>query len=178
MTKGVTVLGKDEYECVVKAKELILANEYTYPYFINTKIEYELLHQVPIYFTYQKTECKALLDGILVDHESKTIQPFDLKTTGKSVYSFKDSYLMYGYYRQCAFYELAINCPESPVYEYIRNGYQILDFIFIVVETSPSSTHPAVIYRTNAKDRKVGFEGATINNIFYKGIDELLYSYN
>ena len=36
-------------------------------------------------FTCQEIECKALLDGIKIDHKAKTIQPFDLKTIGKGV---------------------------------------------------------------------------------------------
>ena len=176
--KKVTVLAKDEYEAIVKAKELILANEYTYPYFFNTHIHCELIHQVPIYFDYRGTPCKSLLDGIRVDHRERVIQPFDLKTTGKSVYAFRDSFLLWGYYRQCAFYDYAVKTPQSPVYDLIQEGYKVADFVFIVVETSPSSTHPAVIYRTNEKDRIAGFNGGTINNIRYRGIDELIDSYN
>lgn len=79
------IISKDMLESVTKAKELLLANEFTYPYFFNSQIETELLHQLPIYFTYRGMECKALLDGVLIDHKEKIIKPFDLKTTGRSV---------------------------------------------------------------------------------------------
>ena len=78
------ILPREEYQAVLKAKELLLSNEFTYQYFHNLFTHQELLHQVAVYFTYKDTECKALLDGILIDHKNKRIHPFDLKTTGKS----------------------------------------------------------------------------------------------
>lgn len=171
------VLSKDEYEVVLKCKELILANKYTYPYFINNHLDQELLHQVEVYFQFENLDFKALLDGILIDHTNKTIQPFDLKTSSKSVYEFENSFLTYGYYRQCALYDYAIKQKESPVYTYIEDGYEVLDFIFIVVETKNYSYHPAVIYKTNENTRLAGMEGATVNNRFWPGVKQLVENY-
>jgi len=53
----------------------------------------------------------------------------------------------------------------------------MLDFIFIVVENKLSSSHPAIIYRTNAKDREYGRIGGYIGKRFYKGIDQLIDEY-
>lgn len=69
----------------------------------------ELIHQQPIYFTYRNTQCKALLDGIQIDHKNKIIQLFDLKTTHKPVYDFPEAFVQWGYYRQAAFYREALN---------------------------------------------------------------------
>ena len=175
------ILSKEEFEAVTKAKELLLANKFTAPYFFtnaeNTDGMCELLSQVPIYFKYMGEDCKALLDGILINHEAKTIQPYDLKTTGKSVYEFESAYLNYGYYRQCAFYELAMKQPESPVYNLIEEGYKILDFVFIVVESKITSTRPAIIYRTIFKDRLRGLAGGFVGSKYYKGIIELMEAY-
>jgi hypothetical protein len=135
------------------------------------------LHQVPIYFRYRGEDCKALLDGILIDHKNRTIQPFDLKTTGKSVYDFPVSFLQFGYYRQCALYETALYSIGSPILSLLEQGYEMLDFIFIVVENKLSSSHPAIIYRTNAKDREYGRIGGYIGKRFYKGIDQLIDEY-
>ena len=151
-----TILSKDEYASVAKAVELIKVNPYTLPYFINNDITKELMHQVPIYFEYRGFEFKSLLDGVLIDHEHKTIQPFDLKTTGKSVYDFRESFVNYGYFRQAALYTYALETPESPVYELIKKGYITRDFKFIVAETKLSSTNPAVIVNTSLRDYSVG----------------------
>jgi len=172
-----TIISKDEYESVTKSKELIYANEFVHKYFFNTDEHCELLHQLPIYFTLLEEKCKGLLDGVLINHKDKTIAPFDLKTTGKSVYEFSQSYLDYGYYRQCAFYELALKSEDSPVLKYIQEGYKIMDFVFIVVETKVTSTHPAIIYVTNEYDRQCAMYGGTVGKRKYKGIIQLIEEY-
>lgn len=173
-SRGKIVLSKDEYESVEKAKELILASPFAYDYFIKSKTWVELLHQVPIYFTYRGFECKALLDGIKLDHKNKIIYPFDLKTTGKSVLDFTDSFLHYGYYRQCALYTEALYSDSSPVKDLLDDGYKMEDFVFIVVETKLSSTNPALIYRTTPNTRKAGIHGGYYEGKYYKGVDQLL----
>lgn len=176
-TIGRTIISKDEYDSVIKARELIFANEFIYKYFKKTSDWHEIMKQVPIYFKYRKQKCKALLDGILIDHKDRTIQPYDLKTTGKSVYDFPLSYLQFGYYRQCAFYELALCSEDSPIKNLLDEGYTLLDFIFIVVESKVSSSHPAVIYRTSLKDRLCGIYGGSTGRKKYKGINELIDDY-
>lgn len=111
---------------------------------------------------------------MLVDHKNKTIQPFDLKTTGKSVNEFPQSFLDWGYYRQCAFYETALYSPESPYRDLIDEGYQVLDYLFIVTETTPKSTRAAIIYETSKQDREAGLKGAYLDNRYYPGIDSLI----
>jgi len=176
-TENKTVISKDEYESVTKALELINANEFVYKYFKKTSNWHEIIKQVPIYFRYLDEDCKALLDGILIDHENKTIQPYDLKTIGKSVYDFPISYLQFGYYRQCAFYEIALLSENSPVKQFLDDGYQLLDFVFIVVETKISSSHPAIVFRTSKQDRLCGVYGGKAGRKYYKGINELISDY-
>lgn len=176
LDENLTIISKDEYDIVVKCRELILANPFISSYFGKSTGVVELYHQVPVYFRYKDEDCKALLDGVRVDHINRTIEPFDLKTS-KSVYGFPSAMLEYGYYRQCAFYELALHSENSPVKQYIDAGYEIKDFVFIVVENKISSSHPAIIYRTNKYDRKCGFEGGYVNGRYYKGIDQLIDDY-
>lgn len=100
-----------------------------------------------------------------------------MKTIGKSVYDFPISYLQFGYYRQCAFYEIALQSIGSPIFHLLEEGYQLLDFIFIVVESKVSSSHPAVIYRTNKYDRECGRTGGNRGQKYYKGVDQLIDDY-
>lgn len=178
LTNGIkdsTVLSSDEFGIVNRCVETIKANSYTHKYFFkNPLLDVLLLHQVPIYFNYKGIDCKALLDGILVDHDEKTIQPFDLKTIGKSVFDFEQSYLQFGYYRQAAFYNIAIQAEDSPVKCYLDEGYTILPFIFIVIENKLSSSTPALIYRVSEKSLEGGLNGGYVNNKYYKGVNELL----
>lgn len=176
---GRSVLSKDEYLIVETAVASIVNNEFTRPYFhIDPEDDHvELLHQFPVYFEYRSFECKALLDGIRINHIEKTIEPFDLKTTGKSVYSFMDSFLTYGYFRQAAFYTYAIQHDLSPIKDLFLQGYRLLPFNFIAVETRPNSTHPPVIYRVSDQDLACGFKGGRAYGKLYKGIDQLLDDY-
>jgi hypothetical protein len=154
-----------------------MISPYAHSYFVRQKIHEELLLQVPIYFTLDSVECKGLLDGIKIDHQEKTIEPFDLKTIGKSVYEFPANYLTFGYYTQAAFYTYAIQTEQSPVYNLLQEGYTLKDFIFIVTETKTSSFNPALIYTTTSEERHAGMHGGYYNGKKYKGIYELMDDY-
>ena len=71
--------------------------------------------------TKQGVSCKSLLDRVMIDHASKKITLIDLKTT-VDVYNFKHSVEEYDYYRQIAFYILALTW-------YLKEeGYDIEDY--------------------------------------------------
>lgn len=64
-----------------------------------------------------KSRCKSLIDRVTFDHTNKKITLIDVKTT-KSASKFKESFDLYDYGRQMAFYWLAI-------YWYCKNILQI-----------------------------------------------------
>lgn len=171
---GKTILSKDEYDVVIQCKEKILANTFTHKYFVNNEENIELIHQLPIYFNYKGYECKALLDGVYINHKEKYIQPFDLKTIGKNVYDFPISFLQFGYYRQAAFYTEAFKQYQK---ENLDGDYEVKPFIFIVVESKLGSSFPAIIFETTKHDIHGGIYGGYRGNKYYKGIDELLDAY-
>lgn len=175
------ILSKDEYESVTKAVELILASPRTHFYFRRKEIYHEIIQQLPLYFDIQIGDdtfsCKGLVDGILIDHSTKKIYPYDLKTTSKSVYEFKNSFLGYGYFRQAAMYTLGLQKADTPIKKYLEEGYTMEPFRFIVAETKPYSTHPALIFVTSDQDIKAGLYGGYVGKIHYKGIYDLLKAY-
>lgn len=72
---------------------------------------------------------KIMCDMIIVDNLAKTIDVYDLKTSGKPSYDFKDSYLKWGYHIQSHLYrdvlrEALLGTP----YE----SYEVKSFSFIV----------------------------------------------
>lgn len=75
-----------------------------------------------------KLPCKSLLDRVKIDHVNKKIIVIDLKTTA-DVYNFKHSVETYDYYRQIAFYLLAItwymNDQEIDISDYDCEAYII-----------------------------------------------------
>jgi len=54
-----------------------------------------------------KIPCKAMIDRFVVDYDNKIVKLIDVKTTGK-INSFQDSFESFKYYRQLAFYWLAL----------------------------------------------------------------------
>lgn len=164
-------LSMDEYERVLKAVELIRASPRVSFLFTSTETTTSY-KQVPIFFRFENEDCKALLDGIHVDHIEKTIQPFDLKTTSKSVSDFRSSFISYGYYRQAAFYTEALKTwlADHPEYQ----EYSVLPFKFVVVEVNYDSTQLPVIYSTSELDIQVGMYGLIKPYKKYEGILDLI----
>lgn len=176
------LLSADEFAIVENCVRLIRENPFTRDIFAEAKEGEEKLFQEPIYFTLEGEECKALPDVVVIDHNARTIQPYDLKTTGKSVHQFPISFVQFGYYRQAAFYTLALS-------EYIKerslwdkrdlNNYTMLPFKFVVVETKLNTFNPAIIYTTTPNDIEVGLYGGKLkeNSCPVKGIYHLLECY-
>ena len=65
-------------------------------------------NEFEIYWTAPNgVECKSMIDRIIIDHENKIIKLVDLKTSSHFS-EFKSKFMEYKYYRQMAFYWMAI----------------------------------------------------------------------
>lgn len=170
---GKVVLGVTEYNLIKNCVRVIQNSPYCTKYFQRTSSWIDLDHQVAIYFDYLGEKCKGLLDGVLIDHESKTIQPFDLKTSSLGIFDFTKSMLTFGYYRQAAFYDVAIHSDASPYKDLIKDGYEVLPFRFIVVDTTNVCPFP-LIYQMSQKDLKAGLIGGMVGTQYYPGINDLI----
>lgn len=96
----------------------------------------------------QGVSCKSLLDRVKIDHANKKITLIDLKTT-VDIYNFKHSVEEYDYYRQIAFYILALTW-------YMKDeGYNIEDYdleAYIVAIQSNSNNEVRVFNMLNEKE--------------------------
>lgn len=178
------LLSKTEYESIRYAVTVIEENPYVIRYFRPQEgdVGIERILQLPIYFRIGDIPCKALMDGVYIDHVAKTIQPFDLKSTGKSVYDFPTSFYQFGYFRQAAFYLLALQQYLQSRAEWDTQdilSYEILPFKFIVVESKANSTSPCLIYECSENDIYTGLYGGYTKETKsrVKGIYELLEDY-
>ena len=77
--------------------------------------EFPILFKDPIH----DTECKSLIDRIVIDHVNKVIKLVDLKTTF-SFDGLSDKVKEYNYHRQMAFYWMAIM-------NMVKEGYEFID---------------------------------------------------
>lgn len=184
-SSGKTIISYDEYEQLMKCYENLINNPWTYKYFMSMDPDIETFYQVPIYFDYEVlndeqttlqeiVKCKALVDGITVNHKERTVQLWDLKTTGKSVYSFKFSFLQFRYHLQAAFYLEAVShwMKDNNI-----ESYKLLYPQYIVTEKLPKHSNPAIIYQLDGAIIDLGNYGGAINGRTYKGIEELMRDY-
>lgn len=133
----------------------------------------EVFTHFPIEFNYEHEQgfvkCKAELDRIEINHDNKTIQPDDLKTTYDNE-SFDYMYIKNGYYLQNAFYGLAVHSWK--LQENMKD-YKILPIRFIVGDTSSNNRRP-LIYTTKKEDWDKGMDGFILRGNKYRGIKELI----
>lgn len=99
-------------------------------------------NELPIYWErsiwdgrddYVQLDCKGLLDRVRIDPTNKHAELIDLKTTGKSIGKFKDSFEYYRYYRQMAWYKDALKIHIGREYGSIREWS--IDVYIVAVET-------------------------------------------
>jgi len=164
-SKGKTILSPNEWVSALGMKEMLLNNEFTKEYLVhlpsNPMIDEH--NQLVIEWTYKGIQCKSILDKVLVDHDEKRIIPMDIKTTSKGTGNFIQSFIRYGYFRQCSFYVHAIRYWLYNISEIDNpNDWVIGPFKFIVVDSNLNDF--PLIYTCSNKDLEVGREGGRISN--------------
>ena len=78
-----------------------------------------------------KVECKSLLDRVMFDHENKVVTLIDLKTT-MNVYDFAHSVEEFDYYRQVAYYLLALTWYMINVLKVNPDEYDFKAYIIAI----------------------------------------------
>jgi hypothetical protein len=170
-SEGKTVLSFEQYQQVQAVVNQLKTNTYTAKYFDSghRPEHVEVMYQFVHYFDYKGKPGKVKLDLLVIDHKEKTISPLDLKTTGKSVFTFTTSYKSYKYYLQGAWFVLGVkdwadkNYPE----------YSITGFDFIVAEMA--AYNPPLIFEMSKEEIKMAIVGGkSLMGYPIKGVDQLL----
>lgn len=169
-------LSKDESRDINKVVKLLKESKHTKRFFVmdNKNKNLEYYHQKAIVFRLKGRVCKGLLDILIVDHKNKTIEPCDLKTTGKSVLSFGQSFFKFRYYLQAAFYSEAVRqwVGQQKIAGIDLSSYKILPFKFVVAEKNPYNL--PMIFNVSEKDLEVGRSGGMYRGNPVKGYLQLL----
>lgn len=180
---GKSVLAEDEFNICVVAKDALLFNETTKSYFVNKDPNVLIYHQVPIYFTYKGVECKGMLDGLIIDKNKSTVQFFDLKSVGRKVNNFENSFLFYKYYLQAALYqeavkELIAGRASSPVSidPYISNC-KLLNPDYVAVHKNAKFSTVRVFEITSDTLSAGVFGGISNRGEYFPGISDLMDAY-
>ena len=121
-----------------KANELL----YGLPETFECHNEFHINWEVP---KYNNIKCKSLLDRVCFDHVNKKIILIDLKTT-QNVYNFAHSVEEYDYFRQIAFYGLAIQWYMQEVLNLNTEDY---DFEAYIIAIGKDSNNEIRVFNMN-----------------------------
>lgn len=132
---GKTILSLDEKTQIDAVVMSLRTHQNTSREFSDLGIFTDTLYQQPIYFDYKGIPCKALMDMIRIEHDTKTIRIQDIKTTGDYVSAFPKNVRKFRYDFQAAFYTEAVSSARDLIEEKIGQstaGYVISGFDWIV----------------------------------------------
>jgi hypothetical protein len=127
----------------------------------------DVYYQLPIYFEEEELQCKALLDMVVVDHNSKEITPYDIKTLGDYTKFFDYQCKKRRYDIQAAFYFEAISDWRDMNF----SDYELNPFSFIVASTTKQC--PPLEFVTTPEFLNVGKFGYEAVSLFNVGEEEL-----
>jgi hypothetical protein len=119
-----------------------------------------------------------LLDILVIDHANKTMEPIDLKTTGRSVVSFDRAIIKQSYFLQAAHYQRAVKTlHEQP--DKVRKAtlslpadYTLKNISFLVVSTL--TNEPVERFHMSNEDLHKARYGGYRNSQHIRGTAELL----
>ena len=125
--------------------------------------EFHINWEIP---KYNNIKCKSLLDRVCFDHVNKKIILIDLKTT-QNVYNFKHSVEEYDYFRQIAYYGLAIQWYMQEILNLNTEDY---DFEAYVIAIGKDKNNQIRVFNMNVKQilsEKVDLISETLKKISY-----------
>jgi hypothetical protein len=93
--------------------------------------EFAIYWDYPIYYNGEALKCKSLIDRLVVDHDNKKVTIVDLKTTSV-LGDLSDQFEDRNYYRQLAFYRLAVQHSAL-----VPNDYEVEAYIVAVNTQDP-----------------------------------------
>lgn len=125
--------------------------------------EFHINWEIP---KYNNIKCKSLLDRVCFDHVNKKIILIDLKTT-QNVYNFKHSVEEYDYFRQIAYYGLAIQWYMQEILNLNTEDY---DFEAYIIAIGKDKNNQIRVFNMNVKQilsEKVDLISETLKKISY-----------
>lgn len=166
-TGNKVVVGPDMWLLAEEMKEALLNDRYT-KYIFEEDPKLEAHYQFVATGEIEGELCKGKLDRIVINHEEKIIDIYDIKTTSDSINAFKTSYLKYRYDIQGEFYKKLV--------EQMYPGYTVCNMIFVVCSYAYKPLEVRQFMMTN-RDHWHAYAGYSLNHKQYKGIKQLIEDY-
>jgi hypothetical protein len=171
-SNGLTVVTPNDVNNAEKIVEELKTNSATYK-IVNLQDDdrYTIYNQLQIEgYVVDGMQIKSMIDKVVVDHEKKTIQEYDLKCTW-SVEGFLEEYYLYrrAYIQALLYYKAAIHFMNNT--EELR-GYRVEPLKFIVCDST--NYYAPLVYALSDKDLENAYNGFTYKNREYKGVAKLI----
>jgi len=170
-SKGLTVLTAQD---VTNAEKIVeeLRNNFATKDIVNliSSARYTVHNQFQIEgYTVEKHMFKSMMDKVVIDHNEKTIQVYDLKCTW-SVENFYEEYYLYrrAYIQALLYYKAAIHLTLG---DELR-GYRVESPKFIVCD-STNYMNP-LVYTLSDKDLEDAFNGFEHKGRTYPGVNKII----
>lgn len=134
---------------------------------LRTGKRYQVINQLKLIFTLWGMKAKGMIDKVIIDHERRIIQPFDMKTT-YSVDTFMYNYLKYRYYIQSYVYHIGLHnwADENDL-----GGYEIKPMKFMVLDSN--AVMDPIIHTSTMDNLYQARDGFKVGTKVYKGVEEL-----
>lgn len=145
----------------------ILTHDFTRPHLFPAGSKIEIIKQLIIDWEHRGFECKSKLDWVVIDHEAKTVQPIDIKTTDSLLSKWvESSYHRYRYDIQAGYYTMAL---RHYLDECGMHDYTIAPFMFVVENTKYPGTPLTFVINS---PELYAYEKYVLNGVTYEGIKE------
>jgi hypothetical protein len=172
-SKNLTVVNTMEISIAEKIVEKLKTNSTTGPIvnLVNSS-RYEVINQMAVEgYTIDGHKFKSLLDKVVIDHDKKIIQPYDLKCTW-SVENFYEKYYLYrrAYIQAFLYYRamlLLVHDKASPCH-----GYHVEYLKFIVCDST--NYYQPLIYKLDDDDMNDAYKGFIHKGRTYPGVGDLI----
>ena len=172
-TKGLTVVNTMEISIAEKIVEQLKTNSTTGPIvnLVNSS-RYEIIDQMQVEgYTIDGHQFKSMLDKVVIDHDKKTIQPYDLKCTW-SVENFYEEYYLYrrAYIQAYLYYRAMLSLGGDKAST--CHGYHVEYLKFIVCDST--NYYQPLIYTLDDDDMKDAYKGFVHKGRTYPGVQDLI----
>lgn len=171
-SNGLTVVTTEDVANAEKIVEELKTNPVTKDVVnLVSSPRYSIYNQLQVEgYTVDGHQFKSMMDKVVVDHEKKSIQVYDLKCTW-NVENFFEEYYLYrrAYIQALLYYKAAIYFMNSS--EELR-GYRVESPRFIVCDST--NYYNPLIYTLTDKDLEDAYNGFTHKNREYVGVKSLI----
>jgi hypothetical protein len=172
-SKNLTVINTMEVSIAEKIVEQLKINSTTAPIVnLTNSSRYEIIDQMQVEgYTIDGHKFKSMLDKVIIDHDTKTIQPYDLKCTW-SVENFYEEYYLYrrAYIQAFLYYRAMLSLGGDKAST--CHGYKVEYLKFIVCDST--NYYQPLIYTLDDDDMKDAYKGFVHKGRTYPGVQDLI----